>query len=202
MTPSTHCLLAAQQIRRHPDRVPAVLAHLPRDRQQIRRAAQAGQLDQHRQVDAGDHLDAVVLEKRHAEVRRRAAEHVGQQQHALLAAHPLDRLRDLLPRVVHIVVPADRHRGELRQVADDHLGGVHQLGRELPVRDDDDANHRSAYRIERGKARASRPSRHARCPGAGRAPARRRHRRARARSRSAIITDRCRPPVQPIAIVR
>ena len=53
----------------------------------------------------------------------------------------LDRLRDVLARVVHVVVPADRDRGELRQVADDHLGGVHQLGRELPVRDDDDANH-------------------------------------------------------------
>ena len=84
-----------------------------------------------------------VLEKRHPEVRRRAAEHVGQQQHAFLAAHPLDRLRDILPRIVHVVVPADRHGGELRQVADDHLRGVHQLGRELPVRDDDDADHRS-----------------------------------------------------------
>ena len=134
-------LLAAQQIRRHPDRVAAVIAHLLRDREQIGRAAQAGQLDQHRQVDAGDHLEAVGLEKRHPEVRRRAAEHVGQQQHAFLAAHPLDRLRDVLARVVDVVVPADRDRGELRQVADDHLGGVDQLGRELPVRDDDDANH-------------------------------------------------------------
>ena len=53
-----------------------------------------------------------------------------------------DRLRDLLARVVHVVVPADRHRGELRQVADDRLRRVHQLGGELPVRDDDDANHR------------------------------------------------------------
>ena len=44
--------------------------------------AQARQLDQHRQVDAGDDLEAVLLEKGHAQVRRRAAEHVGQQQHA------------------------------------------------------------------------------------------------------------------------
>ena len=44
---------------------------------------QARQLDQHRQVDAGDHLESIGLEKRHAEVRRRAAEHVGEQQHAL-----------------------------------------------------------------------------------------------------------------------
>ena len=102
---------------------------------------QAGQLDQHRQVDAGDHLEPIGLEKRHAEVRRRAAEHVGQQQHALFAADPLDRLRDVLARVVDIVVPADRDGGELRQVADDHLRGVDQLGGELPVRDDHHANH-------------------------------------------------------------
>ena len=44
-------------------------------------------------------------------------------------------------RVVDIVMPADRHRGELRQIADDHLGCVEQLGRQLPVRHDDDANH-------------------------------------------------------------
>ena len=60
-----------------------------------------------------------------------------------VAAHPLDRLRDVLARVVDVVVPADRHGGELRQVADDHLGGVDQLGRELPVRDDDDSDHGS-----------------------------------------------------------
>ena len=101
---------------------------------------------------------AIGLEKRHAEVRRRAAEHVGQQQHAGVAAHPLDRLRDVLARVVDLVVPADRHGGELRQIADDHLGGVDQLGRELPVRDDDHANHAIQIRlrfVERSIAVAS-----------------------------------------------
>jgi hypothetical protein len=33
----------------------------------------------------------------------------------------------------------DRHRREVRQVADDHLGRVHQLGGELAVGDDHDA---------------------------------------------------------------
>ena len=46
---------------------------------------------------------------------------------------------DVLARIVDVVVPADRDRGELRQVADDHLGGVDQLGGQLPVRDDNDA---------------------------------------------------------------
>ena len=52
---------------------------------------------------------------------------------------PRDCPPDLLPRVIDIVVPADRHGCEVRQIADDHLRGVHQLRGELPVRDDDDA---------------------------------------------------------------
>ena len=71
-----------QQVRRHPDGVPPIVAHLARHRQQVLRLRELGQLDQHRQVDAGDDLDAIVLEKRQPEVRRRAPEHVGQQQHA------------------------------------------------------------------------------------------------------------------------
>ena len=118
-----------------------------------------------------------------------------------VAAHPLDRLRDVLARVVDVVVPADRDRGELRQIADDHLGGVHQLGRELPVRDDDDANH--AVTAPTGPVpRMSQSSvLHPDRRDAGRARGAVDRASAR-RSRSAIITDRWRPPVQPIAIVR
>ena len=68
---------------------------------------------------------------------------VCQQQHTGVAADPFDRLRDLLSRIVHLVVPPNRHGGELRQIADDHLGGVHQLSGELAVGDDDDSDHRS-----------------------------------------------------------
>jgi hypothetical protein len=39
--------------------------------------AERGELDQHRQVHAGDHLDAVLVEERQRDVRGRAAEHVG-----------------------------------------------------------------------------------------------------------------------------
>ena len=41
-------LLPAQQIRRDPDGVPAVIAHLTRDAEQVGRAPQPGELDQHR----------------------------------------------------------------------------------------------------------------------------------------------------------
>ena len=46
---------------------------------------------------------------------------------------------NLFTRVADIVVPADRDGRELRQVADDHLGGVDQLDGQLSVGDDDDA---------------------------------------------------------------
>ena len=118
-----------------------MIAHLFGDRQEVGRLTQARELDEHRQIDAGDHFDPIGFEKGHPEIRRRPAEHVREQQDALVAAHPLDRLRDVLSRIVDVVVPADRDGGELRQVADDHLGRVHQLVRELSVSHDDDANH-------------------------------------------------------------
>ena len=63
------------------------------------------QLDQHRQVDAGDDLDLAGSRNVTAEVRRRAAEHVGQHQHARRLVrcrpptlHARDRPADLLAR--------------------------------------------------------------------------------------------------------
>jgi hypothetical protein len=38
-------------------------------------------------------------------------------------------------------MPPDRDRAEPRQFADDHLGGIQQLGRELPVSNDNDPDH-------------------------------------------------------------
>ena len=104
-------------------------------------------LIEHRQVDAGDDLHAIGLEKRQAEVRRCAAEHVGENQHAVRTLKARDRARNRLARDRRIVVPADRHRDELRQVSDDRLGRVHQLVRELPVGNDNDANHLLGSRL-------------------------------------------------------
>ena len=89
-----------------------------------------------------------ALDERHRQVGRRSAEHVGQHEHVrgvvagVARRHQrtrCDRPADLLPRLIDVVVPPDRHGGEVRQIADDHLGRVHQLGGQLPVRDDDDA---------------------------------------------------------------
>ena len=45
--------------------------------------ADAGELDQHRQVDAGDHLDGAAVHAGEGQVRGRAAEHVGEDDDAL-----------------------------------------------------------------------------------------------------------------------
>ena len=74
--------VASQQDPTPPRSRSAMVAHLARHREQVGELAERRELDQHRQVDAGDDLDAAGFEKRHAQVRRRAAEHVGQQQHA------------------------------------------------------------------------------------------------------------------------
>ena len=57
--------------------------------------AHAGELDQHRQVDAGDHLDALAVHGRDREVRRRAAEHVGEHHDAAAVVDLADRIDDL-----------------------------------------------------------------------------------------------------------
>ena len=61
--------------------------------------------------------------------------------------HLLDRRGDLVARVLDVLVPADRDGEEIRQVADDGLGGVDQLGGELPVGHDDDADHRGFHQV-------------------------------------------------------
>mgnify|MGYP006170522143 CR=1 FL=1 len=45
----------------------------------------ACELDQHRQIDAGQHFDGSFAEKRHRQVGRGPAKHVGDQQHAAVA---------------------------------------------------------------------------------------------------------------------
>ena len=153
-----------------------------------------GQLDQHRQIHARHDLDATVFEKGQAEVRRRSAEHVGQDQHG---TSPPSRTRSIaranrVARQRHVVVPADRHGDEARQIADDHFGGVEQLGGQLPVRDHHDTNRRARSShlhvpLRPGGARESRMPLVV---------------RSRFANASAMATDRWRPPVQPIAIVR
>ena len=160
--------LRPQQIRRDPDGVAAVLAHLARDGQQVRRSSAAPA-----SLISIGRLTPVITSTRSAS-RNVSPRFDGVPPNMSVristpsgALHPRDRLLDLLARVVHVVVPADRHGGELRQVADDRLGRVHQLGRELAVRDDDDANHGALRRCATCMNLTSFAA--CRCPGGARA---------------------------------
>src|SRR5438552_6555741 len=70
-------------------------------------ATDAGELDQHRQVDAGDDLDLGAIEHRDREVGRRAAEHVGEQHDAVAILDAGDALQDLAAALLHVVVGTD-----------------------------------------------------------------------------------------------
>ena len=116
---------------------------------------------------------------------------------------------------IDIVVPANGDGGEVRQIADDHLRRVDQFGGELSMSDDHDADHGSILPVS---IRCS-ADLQVRCCRAGlkavhtggydfaisRCLTRTRTAATSARvrfRRSAIITERCRPPVQPMATVR
>ena len=101
-----------------------------------------GELDQHRQVDTGDDLDPIRFEKRQAQIRGRAPEHIRQDKHACRALNLADGARNRLSRRRGIVVPSNRDVNELRQLTDDRARRVDELVRELTVSHNDDANHR------------------------------------------------------------
>src|SRR4051812_3519910 len=75
-------------------------------------------------------------------------EHIREHQHfrSFLMARVLgppdsrDRRTNLLAREIDVLMPPNRHRGEMRQIADDHLCRIDQFSRQLPVRDDDNAD--------------------------------------------------------------
>ena len=76
------------------------------------RLAHAGELDQHRQIYAGDHLDAAGLHHRDGQIGRCAAEHVGQDDHAIAGIGARDGVDNILAALLHVVVGADRNRFE------------------------------------------------------------------------------------------
>ena len=139
---SSHALLAPQQVRRHPDRVPAVVAHLARDGEQIGRFAQ-----RLASLISIGRLTPVITSTR--SISRNVMprfDGVPPNMSVSSSTPPSPRTRSIACAMssrasFDVVVPADGDGGELRQIADDHLRGVHQLGGELPVRHDDDADH-------------------------------------------------------------
>ena len=76
--------------------------------------AHAGELDEDRQVDAGDHLDVRLVHDRDGEIGRRAAEHVGQHDDAVARIGAMDGIDDLSAAHGGIVIRPDGNGLELR----------------------------------------------------------------------------------------
>ena len=108
---------------------------------QLGGAAHAGELDQHRQVDAGDHLDIGPVEDGDGEVGRRAAEHVGQQHDAIALLHLGHAVQDLAPALLHVVVGADADGGDALLRPHDMLQRGDEFRGQAAVRDQYHADH-------------------------------------------------------------
>ena len=92
------------------------------------------------------------------EVRRRAAEHVGQDGDAFAGVDALDRLDDVLAALLDVVVGADGHRLDLALRADDMLQRRAELDGQPPVGDEDKTDHRETPRGRGCAARKGRTS--------------------------------------------
>src|SRR3954454_19781764 len=120
-------------------------------------AADAGELDQHRQVDAGQNLDSAALHDRNGQIGGRAPEHVGQDHDTLAGVHLADRPDDLLAALGDVVVRPDGDSLDLALRADDMLQSGSQLVGQTPMRHEHDSNHESFNSVLRYAASVASP---------------------------------------------
>ncbi len=71
----------------------------------------------------------------------RAAEHVGQQHHAVAALHLVDPLQDLLAALLHVVFRPDADGRDLLLLADHMLERREEFGGQPAVGDQNHADH-------------------------------------------------------------
>lgn len=136
-----HALVRRQDLTGHADIFASGFLRLGDGLLQRALAPDAGKLHQHRQIDTGDHLDIRPFHGRDGEVGRRAAEHVGEDHHALAGIDPGERRQHVAPPHVEIVVRPDRDRLDLLLRSDHVLKRGTEFVREPAMRDDDDADH-------------------------------------------------------------
>src|SRR5690606_1413736 len=103
--------------------------------------AHAGELDQHRQVDAGDDLDLAGAHHGYRKVRRRAAEHVGENDDAGTGVGARYRIDNVIAALFHIVVSADADGFEILLRADHVLDSETELLGKTAVGDKNDTDH-------------------------------------------------------------
>ena len=91
--------------------------------------AQRAGLDQHRQIEPGDHLEVLLLAQRNRLLTRRTAKQIGQHQHAIAGIHAADSSETILAFVAAGVgfslVPSPLEKGP-------HVAGVVAFPLERP----------------------------------------------------------------------
>ena len=103
-------------------------------------AANLRQLDQHRQIDAGNHLHLSVGQGQ-GEVGGRAAQNIGQQHHAIALVHGADALTNIAAPAFHIVLRTNANGGDGALRAHHMLHGQAQLLSQAAMGDEDKADH-------------------------------------------------------------
>ena len=109
---------------------------------EARRIADRGELDEHRQIDAGDDFDLAAIHDRNRQIGWRAAEHIGENDNADAAIDLLHRRDDVLAALLHIVFGADGDGGDLLLRADDMFERGAELGGQMAMGDEDHPDHR------------------------------------------------------------
>src|ERR1041385_3635498 len=133
-----------------PDAVPALRLQPLRQLARAEAIAVVEVVEEERQVDAGDDHDLAVLARGRGPARvARAAPEVREEQPAVCPAlHPrLDRLFEIVARQALV-----REHGYVLDRADDPLGGAHERGGEIRMRDEERGHPRGVHRIRTGRA--------------------------------------------------
>jgi hypothetical protein len=121
-------------------------------------------LDQHRQIDTGDHLDFARAHGGNGKIGRRSTEHVRQNDHAGSAIGLGNRCQDIIAPVFHIVVRPDANRGKMLLPADNMFDRVAELVRQPSVRYQHESDHqelpsRPVFRVLEPSGSAQSPER-------------------------------------------
>ena len=103
--------------------------------------AHFGELDQHRQIDAGQHFDLGPAHHRDGKIGGRAAEHVGQDGDAVAAVDAPHRFDDVLAALFDVVVGADGDGLDLALRSNHVLQGGAELNSQPPVGHKHKTNH-------------------------------------------------------------
>nr|CAI0340169.1 conserved hypothetical protein [Rhizobiaceae bacterium] len=146
-------LFAAQDAACHVDIFAAGLGGVDQRLLHVVLAADAGKLDQHGKVHAGDHLDAVAAHHGNGEVRGGAAEHVGEDDDAMALVGLHHRFQDILAALVHVVLGADADGLDRLLRTNDMFKGVPEFLRKLAMGDKHQSDHQQSLQFPNSNGR-------------------------------------------------